>query len=74
LSKLRIGSNGDVLFDHSRVEFDLRGSLSGGLLVVTEKRTSDAQQVALHVELVRAVSVVRSVGWHFFLHSAAGKL
>jgi hypothetical protein len=41
LSELRIGTDCDVLLDYSAIEFDLFGSCSCDLLVVTEQRACD---------------------------------
>ena len=71
----RIGSYHDVLFVDPRIEFDDRRSLPRNSLVVAEQCTGDAQQIALHVEFVGPVRVVR-----FFiravcsLHMIADKL
>src|SRR5262249_12891950 len=60
LAQLRIRTNGDVLVDQAGVECDLRCSSARNFLIMTEKRAGDAQQVALHVELVGAGYVICS--------------
>jgi hypothetical protein len=65
LPELRVGSNDDMLFDHSGV--DLARPCAGNFLIMAKKRPGDAQKIALHIEIVgalrlpRRLSIVRRV-------------
>jgi hypothetical protein len=57
------------------IEFDLGRSPRCGFLVMTEERARNAQEVALHVELVRTLSVICLRGCCLCpMHTVAGKL
>jgi len=75
LPELRIGTDADVLLENTRIELNLGRSGRRDFLIVAKQRARDAQQIALHVELVAALCV-GSVLLPYLdvLHRVAGQL
>ena len=52
LPEARIGTDDDILFPYSPVEYDLLRAGRSAFCIMAKKRTGDAEQRVLHVELV----------------------